>query len=113
MRPIGKDHLTGIFTALVTPFDADGRINAVGLKRLIRRQVEAGVSGVAVVAGSGEFVNLTTDERAEVVRVAVEEAGADSIVIAGVLSPATQEAVSWARQASALGAAALLVLTPF
>jgi 4-hydroxy-tetrahydrodipicolinate synthase len=115
MRLTGKNDLTGVFTALVTPFDADdGGLDATALRLLIRRQIDAGgIAGLAVVAGSGEHVNLSPEEREEVVRITVEEARRDLIVIAGVLSPGTRDAVNWSVRASRLGADALLVLTPF
>ena len=114
MRLIGKNDLTGVFTALVTPFDADGKVDAAALRLLIRRQIDTkGITGLAVVAGSGEHVNLSPEEREEVVRIAVNEARNELIVIAGVLSPSTREAVDWSVRASKLGVDALLVLTPF
>ena len=108
-----KDRFKGITTALITPFDADGEVDAGGLKALIDRQIESGVNGIAVVAGSGEFVNLSPAEREQVVRISSEHAAGRIQVIAGVLAPNTREAVASAKAACAAGAEALLVLTPF
>jgi len=55
--------IKGINTALVTPFDSDGNVDGKGLRVLLKRQVNNGINGVAVVAGSGEYVNLSEDER--------------------------------------------------
>lgn len=103
----------GIITALITPFDSKGDIDEQGLKQLVERQIEAGIAGVAVVAGSGEYVNLSAAERARVVEVAAEAAAGRIPVLAGVLEPNSRDAVSWAREAQRLGAGGLLVLTPF
>ena len=108
-----KDRFKGIITALVTPFDVDGEVDEDGLRALIDRQIESGVNGIAVVAGSGEYVNLSPSEREQVVRISVERAAGRIQVIAGVLAPDTREAVASARTACVSGADALLVLTPF
>lgn len=105
--------IKGIITALVTPFRPDDSIDEEGLRVLLRRQVEQGVHGVAVVAGSGEYVNLSETERSRVVEISVDELAGRIPVIAGVLSPNTRDASLWAGKATRLGADALLVLTPY
>ena len=109
----GKEQFKGIITALITPFDADGDVDEGGLGTLIERQIDSGVTGVAVVAGSGEYVNLSPDERERVVRASVDAVAGRIQVIAGVLAPDTRDAVATAKAVSAAGADALLVLTPF
>jgi len=105
--------IKGVITALVTPFSPDDTIDEEGLRVLLRRQVEQGVHGVAVVAGSGEYVNLSETERSLVVEISVDEIAGRIPVIAGVLSPNTRDASVWAERATRLGADALLVLTPY
>jgi 4-hydroxy-tetrahydrodipicolinate synthase len=103
----------GIITALVTPFDEGGSLDEKGLVRLIKRQLDNLVHGLAVVAGSGEYVNLSEAERSRVVEISVSEASGQVPVIAGILSPNTHDAVSWAKEATRLGADALLLLSPY
>lgn len=105
--------IKGINTALITPFDSDGNIDEKGLRVLLERQVKNRVHGVAVVAGSGEYVNLSENERALVVKISVDKIAGRIPVIAGVLSPNTRDAVKWSEEAAHLGADALLVLTPY
>jgi len=105
--------IKGINTALVTPFDSDGNVDEKGLRVLLKRQVNNGINGVAVVAGSGEYVNLSEDERSLVVKISVDEIAGKIPVIAGVLSASTREAVKWSKEAAHLGVDALLVLTPY
>ena len=108
-----KHRFQGIITALVTPFNSDGEVDEIGLRTLVRRQIEDGAMGLAVVAGSGEFVNLLASERELVVRVSVAESAGQIPTIAGVLMPNTHDAVSWSKNACKLGVDALLVLTPY
>ena len=108
-----SEEFQGIVTALITPFAPDDRVDEKGLRVLLKRQVENGIHGVAVVAGSGEYVNLSESERSLVVDVSVKEIAGRIPVIAGVLSPNTRDAAAWAERAAHLGANALLVLTPY
>jgi 4-hydroxy-tetrahydrodipicolinate synthase len=100
-------------TALVTPFHRDGQINWAGLDEIVDFQVESGISGLVVTAGSGEYITLRPDERAEVVRRTVAAARGRVPVIAGILAPDTGSAVMAARAAQDAGAQGLLLLTPY
>ena len=106
------EKINGVVTALITPFTDKDEVNEDGLGQLIERQVEARVGGICVSAGSGEFVNLTPEERARVVKLSVEFAKGRVPVIVGVFAANTKEALVWAQKAASLGADALLVLTP-
>lgn len=103
----------GIKTALVTPFHQDGSINWDAQADLIEHQVAAGVNGVAVTAGSGEYVNLDPDERAEVVRRAAQALRGRAALVAGVLAPDTGSALAASLAAKEGGAQAILLLTPY
>src|SRR5947199_495030 len=83
---------TGVITAMVTPFDEAGRLNLPTLRRLIALQMRAGVDGVLVCGGSGEYANLSAEERAEVTQAAVEAAGGQVFVVVGVLEASTARA---------------------
>ena len=105
--------IKGINTALITPFDSEGNIDENGLRVLLKYQVDNGINGVALVAGSGEYVNLSEKECARVVEISVEEIAGRINVIAGVLETNTRDAANWSKEAARLGADGLLVLTPF
>lgn len=107
------DRVRGIITALVTPFRPDDSVDEEGLRVLLERQIKNGIHGVAVVAGSGEYVNLSDDERSRIVSLSVEQVAGRVPVIVGVLSPNTRDAVAWGKKAASLGADALLVLSPY
>lgn len=108
--------LSGISTALVTPFDDEGNVDEVALRRLVDRQAEAGVASIAVAAGCGEYIALSTTERLRVTQVSVEQARGRIKVLSGILAPSTGQAAEDARLFDGLGGDApdgLLVLTPF
>lgn len=108
--------LSGVFTALVTPFKADGSFDAAAFRKLVHLQIEGGVSGLVPCGTTGEAVTLSPEEQAHIVRLTVEGAklgGRRVTVIAGCGSNDTKKAIELARQARAAGADALLVVTPY
>lgn len=72
---IGVDMLTGAYTLLVTPFDPQGCLDEGGLRQLVRRQVEAGVDGLAPLGVTGENSLLSERELKRVLEIILEEAG--------------------------------------
>jgi 4-hydroxy-tetrahydrodipicolinate synthase len=105
----------GAYTALVTPFTADGE--AVDLQRLadnIRHQAAGGVAGVVPCGTTGEAPTLSDDEHRLVVEKTLEVAGPLGLaVIAGAGSNNTEHAIGLHRFAHAAGADAALHVAPY
>ena len=55
--------LRGAFTALVTPFTADGDLDEAAFRRLVRWQILAGIDGLVPCGTTGESPTLSTEER--------------------------------------------------
>ncbi|ELZ91469.1 dihydrodipicolinate synthase [Haloferax mucosum ATCC BAA-1512] len=102
----------GVYPAIPTPFDEDGRIDFEQLQSDVRRLETAGVDGVVPVGSTGESATLTHDEHVEVVE-AVVEAVEDIPVIAGSGSNSTREALELSRRSADAGADALLLISPY
>lgn len=111
--PLTKDGLSGIFTALVTPFDQDGGIDSAAARRLVAHCIANGTSGFVPNGGTGEYAAMSPADRARMVEVTVDAANDRFPVIAGVLSTGFKEAVSAGRDAKAAGADAIMLITPF
>jgi 4-hydroxy-tetrahydrodipicolinate synthase len=103
----------GVYTALVTPFAADGSVDWKSLRRLVDFQVDGGVAGLVPVGTTGESPTLDGSECREVIRVVVEQARGRVPVIAGAGSNCTAEAVHYAKDAKEVGAQATLQVTPY
>jgi len=105
----------GCYTAIVTPFTADG--GAVDLARLeenVRRQAAGGVTGIVPCGTTGESPTLTEEEHASVVETAVRVGRAAGLqVIAGAGSNSTAHAVHLQKLAFQLGADAGMQVTPY
>lgn len=102
-----------LLTAMVTPFTADGRLDPDGAQRLARHLVDTGSDGLVVSGTTGESPTTTDEEKERLLRAVVEAVGDDAHVIAGVGTFDTRHSVEAARAAERLGAAGLLVVTPY
>lgn len=104
---------TGAGVALVTPFHADGSVNYEKFAELIDFQIENGTDALIIAGTTGESSTLTEEEHVEVLRFAIEHTNHRVPVIAGTGSNDTAFAVSLSQEAEALGADALLLVTPY
>jgi 4-hydroxy-tetrahydrodipicolinate synthase len=105
--------LSGIYTALVTPFHDDESLDPDGLSRIIDDQLVAGVAGVVVNGSTGEFPALSAAEREQTVETAIEAVGDRAPVIVGLGSVRTAESVHYAEHALNAGAACGLLVMPY
>jgi 4-hydroxy-tetrahydrodipicolinate synthase len=105
--------LAGYMADLPTPFDENDRIDLTALARLCERQIEAGVSAIAVGETAGEAATLTPAEHDAIVRAAVEIAHGRVRVIAGAGSNSTVQAIELTRRAEMAGADAALSVVPY
>jgi 4-hydroxy-tetrahydrodipicolinate synthase len=104
---------TGLGTALVTPFTSSGAVDEDAVRRLARRQVEAGVHFLVPCGTTGEAPTLSAEERRRVVRLVVEEAGGRAPVLAGAGGYDTREVVESTKAMRDAGADGLLSVTPY
>lgn len=105
--------MRGCGTALVTPFEADGRVDEATLTRLVHRQVAAGIALLLPCGTTGEGATLTGEEQIRVISSTVEAAAGRARVVAGVGSNVTADVVARSRSAMAAGADGLLVVAPY
>ncbi|PRQ00540.1 4-hydroxy-tetrahydrodipicolinate synthase [Enhygromyxa salina] len=103
----------GVFTALVTPMTADGRVDDPALARLVEAQIEAGIHGLVPCGTTGEAATLSHAEHIHVVEVVTRTAAGRVPVLAGAGSNATREAIELARACKELGVSATLQVVPY
>ncbi|HEY3071385.1 MAG TPA: 4-hydroxy-tetrahydrodipicolinate synthase [Candidatus Limnocylindrales bacterium] len=114
----GRPTLHGAFTALVTPFSADGSLDEASLRQLVRWQVLAGIDGLVPCGTTGESPTLTQAERDRVIALTVETVAerpsrSRVTVIAGTGTNDTAATIAATRRAAELGADAALVVAPY
>jgi 4-hydroxy-tetrahydrodipicolinate synthase len=105
--------LGAILTAMVTPFDAQLRVDEDAAVRLMEHLVAHGSDGLVVCGTTGEAATLTDEEHLRVIELAVQQMGERATIVAGVGSNDTRHAVELTERATALGADALLHVTPY
>jgi 4-hydroxy-tetrahydrodipicolinate synthase len=104
---------TGCGTALVTPFQLDFSLDEAGLRKLVQRQLNAGVDFLVPCGTTGENPTLTRREHLRVVEITLEESAGKIPVLAGAGGYNTQEVAELARELESLGANGLLSVTPY
>jgi len=100
--------------ALVTPFTDDGAaVDEERLRALVNYCIELGVHGVVPCGTTGEFVNMTIEERKQVIKAVIDEVNGRVPVIAGTGASGTDQALEMTKYAKDVGADAVLIVTPF
>jgi len=105
--------LGAILTAMVTPFDAQLRVDEDAAVRLMHHLVEHGSDGLVMCGSTGEASTLSDEEHLRVIELAVREMGERCTVVAGVGSNDTRHACHLSQRATELGAHALLHVTGY
>ena len=103
---------TGVCTALVTPFGPDG-IDFPTLRRLIERQLAAGIPAIVVAGTTGESATLTHREKLALFERSVEIVAGRCKLLAGTGGNDTAAAVRLSRDAEKTGVDGLLSVTPY
>jgi len=104
---------TGVGTALVTPFTRSGDLDEAAVRRLARRQLDAGVHFLCPCGTTGETPTLTESERLRIVEIVAEEANGKVPVLAGAGGYDTREVIHAAAEMARRGANGFLSVTPY
>lgn len=103
---------TGVCTALVTPF-RDNRINYPLVQQLLLRQIDAGVKAVVLAGTTGEAPTLSDEEKIEFFKRSKDFTADRCTIIAGTGTNSTAHTIELSQAAEAVGADALLVVSPY
>lgn len=104
--------LSGVFPALVTPFNK-GKLSVSGLKSNIKRLNQFGFTGYVVLGSTGEGILLNEKEGLQAVEAVRAAAAPGKIVIAGTGSESASGTIAFSNKAARAGAEYSLVVTPF
>ncbi|MEO8092252.1 MAG: 4-hydroxy-tetrahydrodipicolinate synthase [bacterium] len=107
------DTISGVITAMVTPFDREGAVNLDSARALAGRLVDQGSHGLVVAGTTGESPTLSDAEKLELLTAVKDEVGDRATVICGTGSNATAHAIELTKGACRVGADAVLVVTPY
>src|SRR5215210_1823091 len=102
-----------VLTAIVTPFDSEGRIDLEKFRELALHLVDHGSDGIVVSGTTGEAPTLSDDEKFQLWEAAVDALAGRATVVAGVGTYDTAHSVHLAKRATEVGVDGLLVVTPY
>ncbi|WP_339474279.1 4-hydroxy-tetrahydrodipicolinate synthase [Pseudomonas sp. RL_5y_Pfl2_69] len=105
--------IAGSMVALVTPMDAQGRLDWDALSKLVDFHLQEGTNAIVAVGTTGESATLDVNEHIEVIRHVVKQVAGRIPVIAGTGANSTREAIELTANAKAAGADACLLVTPY
>ncbi len=111
MRDINK--FKGLFSAVLTPFNADASFNPDAMKKLVEFNLENGIDGFYVGGSTGEGLLLTNEERKETFKCVAEAAKGRATLIAHVGTLHTDAAIDMAEYAESLGYDAVSAVAPY
>ncbi len=104
--------MKGIVPSLNTPFDVDGALDHVSLRRLVNHTVESGCSGMLCLAVAGEYMTLNSEEKIAFIETISQTNAGRIPFIVSVTAPKLQSSIELARTATLLGAAGVCVQLP-
>ncbi len=102
----------GCGTAIITPFTDDG-VNFEEFRKMIEFQISEGVDSIIVCGTTGESSTMTTEEKKETIKFAIDVAAKRVPIVAGTGGNCTKSAIEMSKYAESVGAAAVLVVTPY
>ncbi len=102
-----------VLTAMVTPFDAEGELNAEVAAALAVHLIENGNDGIVVAGTTGESPTLTHSEKLTLFRTVREAVGSRAVVIAGTGNYCTRESIELTRAAEAIGVDGIMCVVPY
>ena len=108
-----RTNFTGVGTALVTPFTASGDLDEKAVRRLGRRQIDAGIHFLVPCGTTGESPTLTLAEQLRMVEILADEANGRIPILAGAGGYSTREVIHLADEMRKAGASGLLSVTPY
>lgn len=109
---MADSRLTGVGTALVTPFRHDGHVDEAALRALVDWQVAEGIHFLVPCGSTGEAATLAPDEHRRVVEIVVEQVAGRVPVCAGAGGNDTRRAIALSREMESIGATHLLHVSP-
>ncbi|MBB6487735.1 dihydrodipicolinate synthase family protein [Rhizobium lusitanum] len=105
--------LSGVMPALITPFDANGRVDFKAFEKHLTALRAAGVTGWVPMGSTGEYSAMSNPERDDVLRFVKDFAREGEALIAGTNAPATREVIENTLRAKEIGYDTVLLATPF
>lgn len=103
----------GVYPAMLTPFNEEGKVNEEELRKLIDWLIDEGVSGLFPLGSIGEFIHLNFEEKARIMEIAVEQSNGRVPVVPGTAASCASNCIELTRKARDLGCQAAVIAPPY
>jgi len=105
---------SGVYAALCTPFDETGEtLDELAFKNHLDAMIDAGVHGVVLCAGTGEFAYLRAEEKRRIAEIGIKHVNGRVPVLVQTSAITPTDAVENAKSAEDAGADGLMILPPY
>ena len=105
--------LKGVVPPVCTPFTSDYQVDEVSLRRLINHLIDGGVHGLFILGSTSEVAYLTDKNRAEVIRITMDEVKGRVPVVVGAIDTTTLRVIEHVKTAVAAGVEGIVITAPF
>lgn len=105
--------LKGVVPPVCTPFTADYQVDESSLRRLINHLIDGGVHGLFILGSTSEVAYLTDKNRAEVIRITMDEVKGRVPVVVGAIDTTTLRVIEHVKTAVAAGVEGIVITAPF
>ena len=109
---MNPDFIKGVVVPMITPIDADEKINEASFRKQIDYIIDGGLHGILLFDSNGEFYQIEEDEMERGLKIAVDQAAGRVPVYFGIGAINTKKCVRLAKMAVANGAKAVSILQP-
>lgn len=105
--------LKGVVPPVCTPFTADYQVDEKSLRKLINHLIDGGVHGLFILGSTSEVAYLTDKNRADVIRITMDEVKGRVPVVVGAIDTTTLRVIEHVRTAVAAGVEGIVITAPF
>lgn len=105
--------LKGVVPPVCTPFTSDYKVDEKSLRKLIRHLIDGGVHGLFILGSTSEVAYLTDSNRAEVIRITMDEVQGRVPVVAGAIDTTTLRVIEHVHTALSAGVEGIVITAPF
>lgn len=102
-----------LLTAMVTPFDSNGKVDFGKTEQLLNHLLHNGTEGLVITGTTGESPTLSHEEKLHFIRFVVQYVNKRIPVIAGTGSNNTAASIALTRQAETIGVDGVMLVTPY
>ncbi|MDD4362954.1 MAG: dihydrodipicolinate synthase family protein [Atribacterota bacterium] len=105
--------LEGIYPAMLTAFDDEGKVDEMQMRKVVDFQIENGVEGLFPNSSLGEFIRMSSEEKKKLIKIVFEQANGRVPVVPGACAGSADESIAIANYVEQTGGEAVVVCPPY